>query len=185
MNLAAALKAILEWRKQRHIISLPCSSPLGMLVMVFWALNVELPQAHFCFHMSNHEPDRAGKSKQKVTYSVCKQHCTVFLEVNSKTLNMTRYAYKCRQSDILMYVCIVPKRETKKKSQVVLKLQSVCWWKLLNSCVKYFTSWTKSCLKIGPYKMCDGIALCEFTCIWQIWESPSKLWVSCKMLTVI
>lgn len=146
-----------------------------MPAMVFWALNVELSQAHLCFHLSSHDQNRAGKSKRKVTYSVWKQHCVVSLEVSSKTLNNTRYAYKCRQSDISTYVWIVPKRETKKKSQVALKLQSMCWWELLNSCAKYFTSWTKSCLKIGPYKICDGIALCEFTCIWQTRESPSKL----------
>lgn len=67
----------------------PCSSPLGIPAMTFWALNVELPQAHLYFHLSRHDQDRARKSKRKVTYSVCKQHCIVFLEVSSKTLNMT------------------------------------------------------------------------------------------------
>lgn len=63
---------LLHWKlfwgagKQRHSITLPCSSPPGMPSMVFWALNVELPQAHLCFHLSSHNQDRAGKAKGKL-----------------------------------------------------------------------------------------------------------------------
>lgn len=78
---------------------------------------------------------------------------------------MTRYAYEHRQNDISMYVCIVTKRETKNKSQMASKLKIILLGAFKFLCKILQILKKKSCFKIGPYNICDGIPLHEFTCI--------------------